>query len=65
MHDAAADEVAHMEALMAKYHDLPMDLADASLMAAAEWSGMRGVFTLDRDFRVHRFAAGAAVDVIP
>jgi hypothetical protein len=54
-----------MAALMSKYQDLPMDLADASLVAAAEGLGARRVFTLDRDFHVYRFADGATVEVFP
>lgn len=65
LHDTDEAEVARMAALMSKYHDLPMDLADASLMAMAERFGTRRVFTLDQDFRVYRFADGAAVEVIP
>jgi predicted nucleic acid-binding protein len=65
LHDSSEAEVVRMAALMAKYHDLPMDLADASLMAAAEELGTRRVFTLDRDFHVYRFADGTAVEVIP
>lgn len=65
LHDLGEDEVARIAALMAKYHDLPMDMADASLIAAAEWFGTRTVFALDQDFRVYRFADGSAVEVIP
>jgi predicted nucleic acid-binding protein len=65
LHDSDEQELVRMKAMMAKYHDLPMDLADASLMAAAEWFGTQRVFTLDKDFRVYRFADGAAVEVIP
>jgi predicted nucleic acid-binding protein len=54
-----------MAELMAKYQDLPMDFADASLVAAAEVLGVRRVFTLDGDFHVYRFADGASVEVIP
>jgi predicted nucleic acid-binding protein len=35
--------------LMELYADHPMDLADASLVAAAETLGTRQVFTIDRD----------------
>lgn len=35
--------------LMELYADHPMDLADASLVAAAEGLGTRKVFTIDRD----------------
>jgi uncharacterized protein len=46
---------ARMRELMKRYHDLPMDLADAALVAVAEREHIRRVFTLDqRDFRVYR-----------
>ncbi len=42
-------------ALMEKYRDRPMDLADASLVALAEERGLRDVFTLDHaDFQIYR-----------
>jgi len=41
--------------LMEKYRDLPMDLADASLVILAEAKRIRQVFTLDhKDFSVYR-----------
>ncbi len=45
--------------LMADYADQPMDLADASLVVAAERLRQRQVFTLDeRDFRAYRARFG-------
>ena len=54
---SAPDEprVRRTAALMEKYRDLPMDLADASLVALAEALDRRQVFTLDADFHVYRF----------
>ena len=52
-------------ALMAKYRDLPMDLADASLVAVAEALDLRRVFTLDSDFRVYRTKGRRQLDVVP
>ena len=52
-------------ALMAKYDDLPMDLADASLMAVAESMNMRRVFSLDRDFHIYRLKGRRTMEVIP
>ena len=43
-----------MQILMDKYSDVPMSLADASLVATAETQNLRRVFTLDSDFRVYR-----------
>ena len=45
--------------LMELYADHPMDLADASLVAAAEALGTRRVFTIDRrDFETYRIRRG-------
>ena len=51
--DAPAIERA--SALMAKYEDLPMDFADATLVVLAESLGTTTVFTLDRrGFGIYR-----------
>lgn len=39
--------------LMKKYANLPMDLADASLVILAELTGDHTIFTLDQHFRVY------------
>jgi hypothetical protein len=45
--------------LMEQYRDHPMDLADASIVAAAESLGTRKVFTIDRrDFAAYRVRRG-------
>jgi len=45
--------------LMERYADHPMDLADASLVVAAESLGTRRVFTIDRkDFETYRVRRG-------
>ena len=51
--------------LMEKYSDLPMDLADASLVALAETLGTRRIFTLDSDFRVYRYRGRQPFDIVP
>jgi predicted nucleic acid-binding protein len=56
---------AHMASLMEKYRDLPMALADASLIELAEQRDVRQVFSLDSDFRVYRTAAGNALELVP
>lgn len=43
--------VAH---LMAKYHDVPMALADACLVRMSEIHDRAQVFTLDSDFKLYR-----------
>ena len=50
-----AGDVPRMRELMRKYSDLPMDLADAALVRAAERERISRVFTIDRrDFEVYR-----------
>lgn len=40
--------------LIKKYDDVPMDLADASLVAASESLGIDHIATIDSDFYVYR-----------
>lgn len=51
--------------LMSKYQNVPMDLADASLVALAEERGLTTIFTLDRDFRIYRLSRNRAFTIIP
>jgi predicted nucleic acid-binding protein len=41
-------------ALMTKYADVPMDFADATIIAASERLNIREIVTLDSDFLVYR-----------
>ena len=55
-----------MRELMRKYHDLPMNFADAALVTVAEREGIRRIFTLDRrDFEVYRPAKLGRFSLIP
>ena len=48
--------LSRVEVLMTKYRDLPMDLADASLVILAEELGSGRILSTDaRDFRTHRW----------
>jgi predicted nucleic acid-binding protein len=51
--------------LMWQYRDAPMDLADASLVAAAEQLGTNRVFTVDRHFHAYRIEGRRAFEVVP
>ncbi|MEX2283572.1 MAG: PIN domain-containing protein [Gemmatimonadota bacterium] len=59
------DLVPRIRALMAKYHDLPMDFADSSLVAVAEREGLDTVFTLDADFRIYRWSGRRHFRLLP
>lgn len=51
--------------LMEKYRDVPMDLADATLVAFAQSVGVKRIFTLDKDFHIYRFKGRQAFEVLP
>jgi predicted nucleic acid-binding protein len=65
IHESGLAEQERMRALMDEYQDIPMDLADASLVAAAETRNVRRVFTLDRHFYAYRTAGGHSFEVVP
>ena len=50
---------------MEQYRDVPMDLADASLVATAEMLNQRQIFTLDGDFYIDRLWDNSSFEVIP
>lgn len=65
LHLPEAREWERLRVLMRKYRDIPMDLADASLVAVAELLGMRRIFTLDRHFHAYRIRDRQAFEVLP
>lgn len=54
LHCADTAEESRMRTLMETYRDVPMDLADASLVSVAERRAMKRILTLDSDFYVYR-----------
>ena len=65
IHDLTPPDLPRMQVLIERYHDTPMDLADASLVVAAETLGLTRVFTVDSDFYVYRFSRTGVFEVIP
>ena len=65
VHSSSQDEINRMQILMDKYGDVPMSLADASLVATAETQHLRRVFTLDSDFRLYRVNDKEPFEVVP
>jgi uncharacterized protein len=52
--------------LMSKYRDLPMDLADATLVVVAETRKIKSIFTLDhKDFSLYRPSHVKRLELIP
>jgi len=64
LHPPAAGELERTRTLMAQYSDTPMDLADASIVAAAETLSQRRVFTVDSHFYAYR-QQGHTFEVVP
>lgn len=65
LHDPGESEWERVRTLMHTYKDSPMDLADASLVSAAERLGVRRVFTVDRHFYGYRIKGREPFVVIP
>lgn len=59
-------DASRMRELMEKYRDLPMDLADASLVRVAEREDLTRIFTLDRrHFSVYRPGRRRRFGILP
>jgi predicted nucleic acid-binding protein len=58
------EEYERLFALMSQYRDRPMDLADATLVIAAEKTGIKRILTLDSDFLFYRISDLHSFDVI-
>jgi len=62
--DLTISETERMAVLMAQYRNVPMDLADASLVAVADCRSFRQVFALDSDFYIYRLPSGAVLEIL-
>jgi uncharacterized protein len=61
-----ADDLAAIAAIMHRYEDAGLQLADAALVHLAEREGIRTVFTLDRrDFSIVRLKRNRALKIVP
>lgn len=64
--DIEADVMARCRELMGKYKDLPMDLADATLVVLAESKRIKKIFILDhKDFKVYRPSHAKRFELLP
>ncbi|MDR0289635.1 MAG: PIN domain-containing protein [Treponema sp.] len=52
--DINQNDMPRLIELAAKYADLPMDFADATLVITAEKTGIREIISLDKDFDIYR-----------
>ncbi len=63
--DSSEAAIRRTETLMETYRDIPMDLADASLVALAEERGFTRIFTLDKHFQAYRLHGRKRFALIP
>lgn len=60
-----AADAPRMKDLMRKYRDLPMDLADAALVRAAERNHLTRIVSFDRHFKVYALPGRTTFTVLP
>ena len=58
------DEQSSLRELMARYRNIPMSLADATLVRLSELHHDGRVFTLDADFRIYRRRGDKVIPVL-
>jgi predicted nucleic acid-binding protein len=57
-------ERAALRSLMERYRDVPMSLADATLVRLSELNANSRIFTLDADFRIYRRYGNKVIPVV-
>lgn len=64
VHEIQEKDYSRLLELMEQYRDRPMDLADATLVLAAERTGDRQILTLDSDFLFYRIGDRENFDIV-
>ena len=64
VYEIQESDYSRLLALMEQYRDRPMDLADATLVLAAEKTGYRQILTLDSDFLFYRISDRESFDIV-
>ena len=54
VYDISQDEISDIRVMMEKYLDIPMDLADATLMYIANRENIKNIVSIDSDFDIYR-----------
>jgi len=59
-------DIPHLDALMARYHDRPMDFADATLVHLARRESLSTILTVDHDdFETYRINGRRTFRIVP
>lgn len=62
IYDIPQDEITHIRAMIEKYADIPMDLADATLMYIANKENIKKIASIDSDFDIYRTLKKQSLD---
>jgi predicted nucleic acid-binding protein len=54
LRDIGPADISRVIGLIKRYADLPMDFADATLVIAAEKTGIKSIISIDADFDIYR-----------
>ena len=54
IYDISQTEISNIRIMMEKYIDVPMDLADATLMYIANKENIKNIVSIDSDFDIYR-----------
>lgn len=54
LYELTRNDIAQMRSMMEKYSDIPMDLADATLMYIANKEQIKTIVSIDSDFDIYR-----------
>lgn len=65
IHQPGKEEWKEIRNVMKQYKDIPMDIADDSLVVAAQHYGIRKIFTLDSHFYAYKILHHYSFEVIP
>ncbi len=65
IHESSRAERTRMRKLMEQYRSTPMDLGDASLVAAAEALKVSRIFTFDADFYIYQIDGKRPFEIVP
>jgi len=64
IHEIQQKDIKRIIELSTKYSDVPMDFADATLVLAAEQTGIHRIISVDSDFEIYRLPSKERIENI-
>ena len=62
VYNITQDEISNIRVMMEKYIDIPMDLADGTLMYIANKENIKNIVSIDSDFDIYRTLKKQSLD---